>query len=965
MLNLAFLEIAYPQLNDVRLYIVDGDVIKVNEHGRKFPMNERDYRHAHIVFSVTQKPGIMTCYIRVHTNSSMYLPMEIHSRDHLENKLSTKLGQYSLFYGLIIGLFIFNIILLYSTRDITILYYLLFILGAMKIQLSLDGFGMQYLWVGMSWLDNLSIEIFITNIMTILFTREFLQMKKTSPWFNKVMISDMVLGVFLVVANFFTHAMMNSLATYYTLLTDFIGFTAAVLALRKGVIAAKIFLFSWVFIIIASFLRGLLAVGIAPAGPVVESILLYGIALTMVMFSYSFVDRYNAMRKDLIVEMDVRKQAETVLLSKNQELVSTNEELQAALEELESINEEFNAQNEKLIQTQHELLLSEERFRSYTEHAPVGLLIYKYETWVYANPAASVITGYSTDELLKMRYWEFVHPDDKIMVRERGKARIRGENPDTDYQIKIITKDGDIRWINIRVSAFMLQNEMAVLVMMIDITSQKELEEALRVSEQKFSVAFHAAPVIIGISRLDNGCFIEVNDAFCSILGHRREDVIGMSSIELGILTPDTRDYLVNAISKNRTIVGFETAVYAINGEKKDVLFYAKVIGINNIDCVLAIAEDITQRHVLEREIIQERERLLVILKSIRDGVVALDAQGRVMFMNDAAGKILGMDSAMASGKVFVDLISFKSWRAITELQKNAKRVDTGPLLSISSGDYLIKSIDGPEIRVTLDTAPIFSKDGVLAGNVVVIRDVTEQLLVQEELLKMQKLESIGVLAAGIAHDFNNILMAIVGNARIVQHYCNDKLEICELIEEIISAVEKSKGLTMQMRSLAKGWLPVKQLASINEIIREYAVFTLRGSKIKLDMDLSQDVPIIKIDSGQIGQVIQNIIINASQAMGGVGTLSITTKSVNIGNGLSEFPLPDGVYVKITIADTGPGIPPEKISQIFDPFFTTKEKGSGLGLYSSYGIIRKHDGFIFATNLPLGGAVFTIFLPVK
>ncbi|HFQ81060.1 MAG TPA: response regulator, partial [Desulfobacterales bacterium] len=234
-----------------------------------------------------------------------------------------------------------------------------------------------------------------------------------------------------------------------------------------------------------------------------------------------------------------------------------------------------------------------------------------------------------------------------------------------------------------------------------------------------------------------------------------------------------------------------------------------------------------------------------------------------------------------------------------------------------------------------------------------------------EELNKTQKLESVGVLAGGIAHDFNNILTAIMGNLNLAQHLINPKDKIYPLLEAADKASRRAKTLTHQLLTFAKGGNPVKKTANLGRIIRETANFALHGSSVQCLYDIPNDLWLVDLDPGQMSQVIQNLIINARQAMSSGGRIMI--KSTNISSPEKEmYPVldPDGKYIKTTITDEGPGIPAAIIEQIFDPYFTTKEKGSGLGLAISHSIISKHGGFIKTASHNKGGTVFTIYLPV-
>ena len=232
----------------------------------------------------------------------------------------------------------------------------------------------------------------------------------------------------------------------------------------------------------------------------------------------------------------------------------------------------------------------------------------------------------------------------------------------------------------------------------------------------------------------------------------------------------------------------------------------------------------------------------------------------------------------------------------------------------------------------------------------------------QEELLKSKKLESVSVLAGGIAHDFNNILAAIMGNINLAMLYTDHEDKRHKLLADAEKASLRARDLTQQLLTFSRGGEPVKTLASIEEIIRDSAGFVLRGSKVRCKYHFEEGLLPVEIDSGQISQVIQNIIINASHAMPDGGIIDVTCE--NYHETPEEVILPQSTpYIKIAIQDRGIGIPPTLIDKIFDPYFSTKHEGSGLGLAICHSIVTKHNGHIIAKSEQNAGSTFTIYLP--
>ncbi|HLA00665.1 MAG TPA: ATP-binding protein, partial [Thermodesulfovibrionales bacterium] len=277
---------------------------------------------------------------------------------------------------------------------------------------------------------------------------------------------------------------------------------------------------------------------------------------------------------------------------------------------------------------------------------------------------------------------------------------------------------------------------------------------------------------------------------------------------------------------------------------------------------------------------------------------------------------------------------------------------------------YRIITADGNTKWVWEQGRGIFSPDGRLLAIEGFITDITEQKKLEGELRRAQKLESLGILAGGIAHDFNNILTAILGNISLADSFADSdsKDNMHKALKEAEKASLRAKGLSQQLLTFASGGLPVKKVISVGGFIKEAAGFALKGSNVVCEYSISNDLAPVEVDEGQIGQVIQNLIINACQAMPEGGVINVHAENINI-DSEKALPLKPGRYVKISIKDQGVGIPQKHISKIFDPYFTTKQTGSGLGLATTYSIIRNHGGYITVNSKVGEGTTFCVYLP--
>jgi signal transduction histidine kinase/ActR/RegA family two-component response regulator len=257
---------------------------------------------------------------------------------------------------------------------------------------------------------------------------------------------------------------------------------------------------------------------------------------------------------------------------------------------------------------------------------------------------------------------------------------------------------------------------------------------------------------------------------------------------------------------------------------------------------------------------------------------------------------------------------------------------------------------------------------GVLYGErqavIGTLLDVTRRKRMEEELLKTQKLESLGVLAGGIAHDFNNILTAISTNISMAKVYGDLEEDISDMLGDAEKASVRATNLTQQLLAFSRGGAPVRRLVSIAKILQEHTEFALSGSNVKCEYSIPKDLWQVEMDEGQIGQVIHNLVINAKQAMPEGGVIRVGAENVPPDE-LETLPLKPGRHVRILVTDQGVGIPARHLDKVFDPFFTTKQKGSGLGLTSAFTIVRNHEGHLQVDSEVGVGTTVRVYLPAS
>jgi nitrogen-specific signal transduction histidine kinase/CheY-like chemotaxis protein len=244
------------------------------------------------------------------------------------------------------------------------------------------------------------------------------------------------------------------------------------------------------------------------------------------------------------------------------------------------------------------------------------------------------------------------------------------------------------------------------------------------------------------------------------------------------------------------------------------------------------------------------------------------------------------------------------------------------------------------------------------------VTDISARRQLESEIGRASKLEAVGILAGGIAHDFNNILTVVLGNVTLAESDLAPGHPVSARLQEARQATLRARDLTLQLLTFAKGGEPVRTTIELPELLKESAGFALHGAKARGEFRFAPGLWRVNADKGQVGQVVQNLVINAVQAMpaGGVVTLSAGNVELAVAS-VGTPPLPAGRYVQLMVADTGVGIAREHLAKVFDPYFSTKAQGSGLGLASAYSIVRKHEGHIAVESEPGKGTVFRIWLP--
>jgi PAS domain S-box-containing protein len=500
-----------------------------------------------------------------------------------------------------------------------------------------------------------------------------------------------------------------------------------------------------------------------------------------------------------------------------------------------------------------------------------------------------------------------------------------------------------------------------------DITKKKKTQQALIESEAKYKILFETSTDALFLM---TDVFLDCNDQACKLWACERSDIITHSPIEFSPeFQPDGRRSDESATDKiNAALAGTPQFFYWKHKQKDGLLIDTEVslksIKLGQQTIIIATVRDISERIKAQEMIAAEKEQLAVTLKCIGDGVITTDINGQVALLNEVAEHLTGWKNADAFARPLEDIFLIIDERSRAKKDNPIAHVLDQKIPIEMDGNVVLISRNGDEYIIADSAAPIKNTHGETIGVVIVFRDITEKRKIEEELAKAGKIESLGILAGGIAHDFNNILTAIVGNISLAKMSIGENTEVSRILTDAEKASARAQDLTYQLLTFAKGGAPVKRTADIAQIIRETVGFALRGSKTRCEFRLPEELYPVEFDEGQISQVINNLIINADQAMPQGGVISIIGQNISAEQ-INHPIIKQGKWVKTSIKDTGVGIPDQYLGKVFDPFFTTKQKGSGLGLAISYSIVKRHDGYIDVESTPGVGTTFHLYFPAS
>lgn len=491
------------------------------------------------------------------------------------------------------------------------------------------------------------------------------------------------------------------------------------------------------------------------------------------------------------------------------------------------------------------------------------------------------------------------------------------------------------------------------------------LEEAKdKAEELESSILDAISHTVIG---LKNRIIIFANNAVEEVFGWKPQEVIGKST---RLFYKTDEEYkrlgsLYAALEKQRL---FSSEVYCRHRDGRSMIcrLTASRIGTNLKDKQIVVTyEDITDRKRFDDALKESEEKYRNIFENTLDGVFQITHEGNILSANPALAKIHGADSP---SEFMADVPSLDTFFvAHNRLGEFKRLIEKNGF--VHGFEARMRCKGGGENWVSINARSVTDNDGQVLRYEGTIRDISERKRLESQLMQSQKMEAIGTLAGGVAHDINNILMGIQGYVSLMLYDADQPSASRERLRSIEDLVRSGANLTRQLLGFARGGKYEVRSADINAIVEKTAAMFGRTKKeIIVHTNLEESLYSVEVDHGQIEQVLVNLYVNAWQAMPAGGELYLETRNINLHGHLARtYAIDPGLFIRISVTDTGIGMDAKTKERIFEPFFTTKEmgRGTGLGLASVYGIVKNHGGFINVYSEKGQGSTFNVYLPAS
>lgn len=665
---------------------------------------------------------------------------------------------------------------------------------------------------------------------------------------------------------------------------------------------------------------------------------------------------------------NLRKKAEEKLKALRSPIENLSDlDVRKLAHELQVHQMELEMQNEELRKDQEVIVELGYKYSNLYDFAPVGYFtLDKSGVIIEANLTGGRMLGIAKQMLIGAPLGHFVVKGDEDTLYLHRNHVLKTQEKQI-CEIKMLNKHDNTYFyakLESNVAHDTDDSSDRLWIIMSDITEQKKAEEEVH----RLSCAIEQSPVSVIITNTE-GNIEYVNPQFTKTTGYLKEEVLGKNPriLKSGEVPHDFYIKLWSTIK-----AGYEWKGRFRNKKKNGELYweYQSISPIKNeqgiITNFVAVKIDDTERVIAEQHADKVEKRFARMLEISEDAIISTDEEQRMVIFNKGAESLFGYSSKEVMGKPITSLIPERF--RVTHGKYIAKfRKSKTDFLRLNERFYELFGLkkNGEEFPAEI-TISKFEEDGKTVYTAIV-HDVTERKRMENEVFKMQKLESVGILAGGLAHDFNNILTSILGNNNLAEILLKtgNINKVSETLLKTEKATIRARDLTQQLLTFSKGGEPVKKAASINALLKETSEFASRGSNVRCEFCIPEDLWTVEVDEGQINQVIHNLIINGVQAMPKGGVIKVYAKNINHIDKKLTVSLKPGKYVVISVEDHGIGIKKEDIATIFDPYFTTKQQGTGLGLTSSYSIVNKHNGLITVESEVGRGSTFHTYLPTS
>jgi len=452
-----------------------------------------------------------------------------------------------------------------------------------------------------------------------------------------------------------------------------------------------------------------------------------------------------------------------------------------------------------------------------------------------------------------------------------------------------------------------------------------------------------------------------VNPAACRMLGLEKSELLQMHPEAISVFRASSLDIHLKSI-REKGYASWRSKHIRKDGSLVDVEVRATLLGYGGRPILLAIARDISGQKRVEEQLKESEDKYRTLLENLQEGICVVDKDGWITYANPRMAEMLGYSVDEMRGK---RLFEFMEEKEIPVAARSLQRKKQG---GREQHNLVFRHKGGSRIWTRFRTSPILDPAGTHCGALASVSDITETRKLEGLLIRAQKMEAIGILAGGIAHDFNNLLMGIQGRVSLLLMDASTPHSFTEHLKAVEHYVQSAANLTKQILGFARGGRFGARVTDLNQLVRRSsAMFGRTRKEIRIHFAPQEGLWSVEADPGQIEQVLLNLYLNAWQAMPDAGDLYLETKNMVLDETrVTRYGLESGKFVRVCVRDTGMGMPQSVVGKIFDPFFTTKTMGvgTGLGLFTAYGIITNHRGFIEVSSKEGAGSTFSFFLPV-